>query len=60
MGLKTEEVSSSEEVELNFEIYKDYNLAGTFISPALESPSLLIPLFSAIKVLNEKNSTLKK
>lgn len=60
MGLKPEDKMTSLENELNFEIYKDYNLAGTFVSPSLENSSQLVPLFSALKVLNEKNSTVKK
>jgi hypothetical protein len=54
MGLKLEGPSEPETLAINFELYKDYFLAGTYVSPEVSDLSTLIPLLSALKVLNEK------
>jgi hypothetical protein len=54
MGLKIEEPIDSEKIAINFELYKDYFLAGTYVSPEISDIATLTPLLSALKVLNEK------
>lgn len=54
MGLKLEDASNPSEIEVNFNLYKDYFLAGTYVSPELSDVSTLSPLLGALKVLNEK------
>lgn len=54
MGIKQEEVVESDSVAINFDLYKDYFLAGTYMSPAIRNIAKITPLLSALKVLNEK------
>ncbi|MDD4975881.1 MAG: hypothetical protein PHY93_16105 [Bacteriovorax sp.] len=54
MGLKIEEPVDSERIAINFELYKDYFLGGTYVSPEISDVTTLTPLLSALKVLNEK------
>lgn len=54
MGIKTEEAIDPESIAINFDLYKDYFLAGTYVSPAIDSVTQITPLLSALKVLNEK------
>ena len=54
MGLKLELPLDSERIAINFELYKDYFLAGTYVSPEISKIESLTPLLSALKVLNEK------
>ncbi|MFA6236550.1 MAG: hypothetical protein WC635_04405 [Bacteriovorax sp.] len=54
MGLKLEDPARPAEIAVNFSLYKDYFLAGTYVSPELSDISTLNPLLSALKVLNEK------
>lgn len=54
MGLKTEATAESPIDALNFELYKDYFLAGTYVPPSISDMSTLTPLLAALKVLNEK------
>ena len=54
MGLKLEHQLDSERIAINFELYKDYFLAGTYVSPEISNIQSLTPLLSALKVLNEK------
>ncbi len=55
LGLKSELVPDAGVFALNFDLYKDYFLAGTYVSPTLKDLTILTPLLSALKVLNEKN-----
>jgi hypothetical protein len=54
MGIKLVAASDPETIAINFELYKDYFLAGTYVSPAVTDVTTLTPLLSALKVLNEK------
>ncbi|MBP9679847.1 MAG: hypothetical protein KBD76_00460 [Bacteriovorax sp.] len=54
MGIKMEGASEPEVMALNFDLYKDYFLAGTYVSPEISDIFQLTPLLSALKVLNEK------
>lgn len=54
MGIKTEEVVDPEAIAINFDLYKDYFLAGTYVSPAIKNVDKITPLLSALRVLNEK------
>lgn len=54
MGLKFESSIKSDEIAFNFDLYKDYFLAGTYVSPVIKNIDILVPLFFALKVLNEK------
>lgn len=54
MGLKHEAPADPSIIAINFELYKDYFLAGTYISPEIADIAPLTPLLSALKVLNEK------
>lgn len=54
MGLKLDSVFEPEPMAINFELYKDYFLAGTYVSPEISDLAELTPLLSALKVLNEK------
>jgi|GEM_PF-744091 len=61
MGIKQEEESTtSESVSINFDLYKDYFLAGTYVSPAIKNIAKITPMLSALKVLNEKTPGGKK
>lgn len=54
MGIKTEGIEDNSAGAINFDLYKDYFLAGTYVSPATDSVAQITPLLSALKVLNEK------
>lgn len=54
MGLRLEAPINPEKLSINFELYKDYFLAGTYVSPEISDIATLTPLLSALKVLNEK------
>lgn len=54
MGLKLESPADPKTIAFNFDLYKDYFLAGTYVSPVMNNKDILTPLFSALKVLNEK------
>lgn len=54
MGLKLEAPTNPDQIAINFDLYKDYFLAGTYVSPELSNIQALTPLLSALKVLNEK------
>ncbi|MGZ3788877.1 MAG: hypothetical protein ACXVLQ_10155 [Bacteriovorax sp.] len=54
MGIKLEQAEDPEAIAVNFDLYKDYFLAGTYVSPEISDKSTLTPLLSALKVLNEK------
>jgi hypothetical protein len=54
MGIKTENLDETSSFAINFNLYKEYFLAGTYVSPAIESVDQITPLLSALKVLNEK------
>ncbi|MBC7540319.1 MAG: hypothetical protein H7281_15965 [Bacteriovorax sp.] len=54
MGLKVDPPVNPERIAINFELYKDYFLAGTYVSPEISEIAALTPLLSALKVLNEK------
>ncbi len=56
MGLKEEIPDFKEETAVNFKLYKEYFLVGTYLSPELSDCSSLSPLLLALKVLNEKKS----
>ncbi len=60
MGLYQEPSLAEEQIPVNFSLYKDYFLAGTYISPECADIEIITPLLSALKVLNEKNSCGKK
>lgn len=60
MGLKYEEAVHPAEIEINFEMYKDYFLVGTYLTPGLDNYDNLIPLLSALRVLNEKQTAIRK
>lgn len=60
MGIKQEEQERPEAVEINFDLYRDYFLAGTYVSPAIKNIAKITPLLSALKVLNEKMPAGKK
>lgn len=54
MGINQEECTDSETIALNLDLYNDYFLAGTYVSPAIKSVDQITPLLSALGVLNEK------
>lgn len=54
MGLKLEAPTDPDQIAVNFKLYKDYFLAGTYVSPEISDIASLTPLLSALKVLNEK------
>jgi hypothetical protein len=56
MGLKDEISEFQNETAINFALYKDSFLVGTYLSPELSDCSSLSPLLLALKVLNEKKS----
>ena len=60
LGIKYEEAIHPAEIDINFETYKDYFLVGTYISPGLENYNNLVPLLSALRVLNEKQTAIRK
>ena len=60
MGLKLDVPTGLERIGINFELYKDYFLAGTYVSPEISNIETITPLLSALKVLNEKMSGGKK
>ena len=60
MGLYQEPSIEEEQIPVDFSLYRDYFLAGTYISPECADIANITPLLSALKVLNEKNSCGKK
>lgn len=54
MGLKLESPTNPDTIAINFDLYKDYFLAGTYVSPVISDIGVISPLISALKVLNEK------
>ncbi|NOT78836.1 MAG: hypothetical protein HOP07_07510 [Bacteriovoracaceae bacterium] len=60
LGIKYEEAINPLQIAINFELYHDYFLAGTFISPGLTEHSHITPMLSALKVINEKSPAGKK
>ena len=60
MGIKLEDPADPVQIDHNFDLYRDYFLAGTYVSPEIVERSHLTPLFSAHKVLNEKMPAGKK
>lgn len=56
MGLKEEIPEFQSETAVNFKLYKEYFLVGTYLSPELSDCSSLSPLLLALKVLNQKKS----
>jgi hypothetical protein len=60
MGLKVVTSEFQQETAINFALYKEYFLVGTYLSPELSNCSSLTPLLSALKVLNEKKSISRK
>ncbi len=60
MGIKYEEAIHPDEIDINFETYKDYFLVGTYISPGLDDYKAIVPLLSALRVLNEKPTVTRK
>jgi hypothetical protein len=54
MGIKLEGAVEPEVMAVNFDLFKDYFLAGTYVSPEISDVQQLTPLLSALKVLNEK------
>lgn len=55
MGIKYEDALDPLQIAINFELYRDYFLVGTYVSPGLTDHKNLIPLLSALKVVNEKS-----
>lgn len=60
MGLKEEISSFQSETAINFALYKNYFLVGTYLSPELVDCISLSPILFSLKVLNEKNYTGKQ
>jgi hypothetical protein len=56
MGLKEEFSEFPEETAVNFSLYKDYFLVGTYLPPELLDCESIAPILLALKVLNEKKS----
>lgn len=54
MGLKVEDPLDPEQIAVNFDVYRDYFLVGTYISPEFSDLESFIPLLSSLKILNEK------
>lgn len=60
MGLKEEISPFQSETAVNFALYKNYFLVGTYLSPELINCTSLSPLLLSLKVLNEKKSSGKQ
>lgn len=56
MGLKEEIPAFQSEIAVNFNLYKEYFLVGTYLSPELSDCSSFSPLFLALKILNAKKA----
>lgn len=54
MGIRNIAPAIPEVLEESFRPYKDYFLAGTFVSPELKSIDPLVPILLALKVINQK------
>lgn len=54
LGIKYEDAINPLQIAVNFELYKDYFLAGTYVSPGLSDHKHITPVLSALKVINEK------
>lgn len=54
LGIKYEDAVNPLQIAVNFELYKDYFLAGTYVSPGLNDHKHLVPVLAALKVINEK------
>ena len=60
LGIKYEDAVNPLQIAVNFELYKDYFLTGTYVSPGLSDHKRLTPVLSALKVINEKEPGGKK
>lgn len=60
LGIKYEDAVNPLQIAINFDLYNDYFLAGTYVSPGLSDHKRLIPVLSALKVINEKTPGGKK
>lgn len=54
VGIRFESILKEEEIDLNFELYKNYFLAATYVSPGMHTHVHLSPLLHALKVINLK------
>ncbi|AUN99411.1 hypothetical protein DOM21_03900 [Bacteriovorax stolpii] len=54
LGIKYEEAINPLQIAVNFELYKDYFLAGTYVSPGLNDHKHITPILAALKVINQK------
>lgn len=53
MGIKSLDPINPKVIDFNFQLYQDYFLAGTFVSPELSDLTQIEPLLYALKVLNQ-------
>ena len=60
LGIKYEDAVNPLQIAVNFELYKDYFLTGTYVSPGLHDHKHLVPMLAALKVINEKMPAGKK
>lgn len=54
MGIRNVAPAIPEALEENFKPYKEYFLAGTYVSPELKNIDTLVPILLALKVINQK------
>lgn len=54
LGIKYEDAVNPLQIAVNFELYKEYFLVGTYVSPGLNDHKHLVPVLAALKVVNEK------
>lgn len=54
LGIKYEDAVNPLQIAVNFDLYKEYFLVGTYVSPGLSDHKRLVPVMSALKVINEK------
>ncbi len=60
LGIKYEEAINPLQIAVNFELYRDYFLAGTYVSPGLSDHKHITPILSALKVVNQKEPAGKR
>lgn len=54
VGIRFESAANPLEIAINFELYKNYFLAATYVSPGLSNHEHISPILHALKVVNLK------
>lgn len=59
-GIRFDSYLKESDITVNFDLYKDYFLAATYVSPGVDDHSLIAPILHALKVINQRKPAGKK